>query len=140
MKKTDKTTFQNMVIQSKDDKEDFRAFVHCTDENGDMWELRGYGKTAAEAAEYAWDAYVDGSYYWDVYGNIIKSPSVVVGENKQKKQCYCQGPDECSDQDEYQDELNDDDKQLNRLLLSAKLLIIVSAVAFIVAMYYWGNV
>jgi hypothetical protein len=31
--------FGDIVVQSKDDLEDFRAFAHCHDEEGDWWEV-----------------------------------------------------------------------------------------------------
>ncbi len=67
------TYFANIVIQSKDDKEDFRAFVHCRDIEGEWWELRGTGRTAGEAADNAWLMYLD-NQNWDVYGYITEPP------------------------------------------------------------------
>lgn len=64
-------TFQNIVIQSKDDREDFRAFLHCTDTAGFAWELRGYGKTAGEAADDAWRKYKAGEDTWENTGVIL---------------------------------------------------------------------
>lgn len=66
--------FVNITVQSKDDKEDFRAFAHVIDSDGDWWELRGYGKTAGEAAQNAWDRYKEGEENWAEYGYTTKPP------------------------------------------------------------------
>ena len=63
--------FYQIIIQSKDDKEDFRAFCHCEDKEGNKWELRGYGTSAATAAADAWLAYVGND--WEADGHIVKS-------------------------------------------------------------------
>ena len=60
--------FGDITIQSKDDIEDFRAYAHVRDSDGDWWELRGYGRTAGEAAQNAWDRYKKGEDHWDEYG------------------------------------------------------------------------
>ncbi|MBT8196348.1 MAG: hypothetical protein KJO64_07960 [Bacteroidia bacterium] len=64
--------FQNIVLQSKDDSTDWRAFVHCIDKDDNEWELRGYGNNPGEAAEMAWDMYKD-TEAWDYYGYITSS-------------------------------------------------------------------
>ena len=66
-----RTHFQNISIQSKDDDEDWRSFVHCTDVYGNRWELRGYGETAGEAADDGWKNYLDKDD-WDIYGYVIE--------------------------------------------------------------------
>jgi hypothetical protein len=73
--------FLNIVIQCKFDEKDkdFRSFAHVMDSDGDTWELRGYGSTAAEAAQEAWKAYRTGEKFWDVYGYCIK--------RKRRKKC-----------------------------------------------------
>lgn len=62
--------FYQIVIQSPDDKEDFRAFCHCEDSDGNKWELRAHGSSAAEAAADAWTAYVGDD--WALDGYIVK--------------------------------------------------------------------
>jgi hypothetical protein len=57
-----------MIIQSKDDKEDFRGFVYCVDDEGNHWELRSYGKSAQEAADNGWKRYLSDT--WSVFGCI----------------------------------------------------------------------
>lgn len=64
-------TFQDIVIQSKDDKEDFRAFLHCKDSDGSSWEIRGYGSTAGQAADDAWERYQTGEDHWSCYGYVV---------------------------------------------------------------------
>lgn len=64
-------TFQDIVVQSKDDKEDFRAFLHCRDTNGFNWEIRGCGSTAGLAADDAWKRYQEGEDSWEFYGYMI---------------------------------------------------------------------
>jgi hypothetical protein len=59
-----------IVIQSKSDTEDFRAFCHCVDANGIKWELRGYGNTVSEAAEDAWNCYKDDTN-WESHGYVV---------------------------------------------------------------------
>ncbi len=59
--------FQQIIIQSKDDTEDFRAFCHCEDTHGQKWVLRGYGNTASKAADNAWERYLDHDN-WENYG------------------------------------------------------------------------
>jgi hypothetical protein len=62
--------FYQIIIQSKYDIEDFRAFCHCVDTDGIKWELRGYGNTAGEAAEDAWNCYKDDTN-WDFHGYVV---------------------------------------------------------------------
>ena len=68
------TYFGNIVIQSKNDVDDFRAFAHVRDTKGQWWELRGYGKTAGDAADSAWERFTGGESYWDIYGEPIDPP------------------------------------------------------------------
>lgn len=63
--------FGDIVIQSPDDKEDFRAFVHCTDSNGNEWELRANGNSAESAAKQAWEYYNRDEEQWDCIGYIL---------------------------------------------------------------------
>ena len=60
--------FIQLVIQMKSD-DDFRSFVICEDANGDMWELRGYGKTVEEAVQCGLTRFRD--EFWDCYGYKI---------------------------------------------------------------------
>ena len=62
--------FYQIVIHSKSDTEDFRAFCHCIDADGYKWELRGYGSSASEAAADAWNAYIDDDD-WDSHGYLV---------------------------------------------------------------------
>jgi hypothetical protein len=64
--------FGDIVIQSKNDKDDFRSFAHVRDSEGNQWELRGYGKTPSIAAKKVWDLYNDKEYFWAISGHIIK--------------------------------------------------------------------
>lgn len=50
-------SFGQLIIQSKDDKEDWRSFVNFKDNKGKIMEHRGYGKNAQEAAIDALDKY-----------------------------------------------------------------------------------
>lgn len=63
--------FQQIKIQSKDDKIDFRSFCYCIDEQGNKWTLRGYGSTAGRAADQVFNRYLESTENWDVYGYII---------------------------------------------------------------------
>jgi len=65
------TFFQNIVLQSKDDNEDWRSFLHFLDEDRAQWELRGYGKTLEETATNAWNRYLD-SENWENYRYTLK--------------------------------------------------------------------
>lgn len=71
MSKRNKIIFLRMIIQSKDDVEDFRAFCHCVDEKGNEWELRGQGSTAGQAADDAWNCFKD-TENWELHGYITK--------------------------------------------------------------------
>jgi hypothetical protein len=63
--------FANIVIQSKDDKEDFRGFLHARDEKGNNWELRSYGVSAEQCAKEAWEIYLKDTEDWEYYGYVI---------------------------------------------------------------------
>lgn len=63
--------FYQIIIQSKDDTEDWRSFCHCADRDGNKWELRGYGNSAAEAAADAWKCYLDDD--WAIHGYVVTS-------------------------------------------------------------------
>ena len=64
--------FGDIVIQSKNDKDDFRSFAHVRDSEGNEWELRGYGTSVEMAAKKVWDLYNDEEYYWETSGYITK--------------------------------------------------------------------
>ena len=60
------TIFLNILIQSKSTN-DFRSFLSFGDvEKNMVYEIRGYGKTAGEAADDAWNKYKTDchSYVW----------------------------------------------------------------------------
>ncbi len=64
--------FIEIIVTSKDDKEDWRSFIHCSD--GDVkWELRGYGDSPGVAANDAWKCYQDDIDNWAIYGHAIES-------------------------------------------------------------------
>ena len=67
--------FGNIVVQSKDDLEDFRSFAHVQDEDGNWWELRGYGRTAGEAAQNAWNRYQEPTEEWEFFGYTTDPPT-----------------------------------------------------------------
>jgi hypothetical protein len=56
----------NIVLQEKGEG-DWRAFVHCQDEENHSWELRAYGKTPVEAVQNAYERF-NSRYMWDVCG------------------------------------------------------------------------
>lgn len=71
-----RTYFGNIVVHCKlnDNSGDFRAFAHVRDSSGDWWELRGYGKTAGEAADDAWRLYKLPEDDWEYHGYTIDPP------------------------------------------------------------------
>ena len=63
--------FKQIILQSKDDNCDWRAFLYCCDSANNDWVLRGYGKTPGEAADCVWDRFIHQEYNWDAYGENI---------------------------------------------------------------------
>jgi hypothetical protein len=70
-----KKYFANIVIQSKDDKEDFRAFLHCQDSTGQWWELRVGRTTPGEAADEAWEIWQGPEDTWKFHGVQTSPPN-----------------------------------------------------------------
>jgi hypothetical protein len=64
--------FANIIIQEKSQNEDYRSFAHFTDNDGNKWEIRGYGATPGIAADDAYTKFKDNEN-WDLYGYIISS-------------------------------------------------------------------
>jgi len=64
--------FGDITIQSKGD-DDFRSFANVCDSKGKCWELRAYGKTVTEAAQNAWDRYLEDEKFWGDYGYVLHS-------------------------------------------------------------------
>lgn len=70
-----------MRLQSRDisknsegHSNDWRAFCSCTDSEGDLWELRGYGSNPGEAANDAFKKFLAPEDTWEDSGYIIPTP------------------------------------------------------------------
>ncbi len=60
-------SFTQLVVQEKC-VGDFRAFLYCRDSEGAYWSFRGYGSTAAEAANDALARFNEPEEGWDCLG------------------------------------------------------------------------
>jgi len=60
--------FGAVVIQATDNN--FCSFAHVTDDSGKTWELRGYGETIGEAADQAWNRFMEDEKRWTNYGFV----------------------------------------------------------------------
>ena len=63
--------FIQIIIQEKSANEDYRSFCICEDDEGNKWELRGYGSSVEESAKDAYIKFNDVDW-WHLYGEIIE--------------------------------------------------------------------
>ena len=56
-----------IIVAPKNEKNDWRSFVHCLNSRGEKWEIRGYGTTPTEATRSAIERFNEPEEDWSGY-------------------------------------------------------------------------